>query len=140
MSRQDRERFKQTGKVFRNGALVDAPVVDAPKVREVSDADRDRMQRVGYNTLKTMSTSNQIEVLRDSLHQGRLSSSKLRKALEDNAYKEMRKGADKLRKKNKPVTVDVLLEEYRKDRDFRELAAEVGLDEAWFIALAEKEC
>ena len=127
--RKDRERFEQTGKVFRNGKTV-----------SVSDADRDRMQRVGYNVLQAMSTGNQIKVLRDSLHQGRLSSGELRKTLEDNAYKEMRKGVDKLRKKNKPVTVDVLLDEYQKDKDFRELAAEVGLNEAWFVALAEKEC
>ena len=134
MSKKDRVRAEQTGKVFRNGGLV-----DAPKARKVSDAERERMQRVGYDKLQAMSTGNQIQVLRDSLHQGRLKPDKLRKALEDNAYKEMRKGADKLRKKGKPMTADALLEEYHKDKDFQELANEVGLDEAWFIALAEKE-
>ena len=134
MSKRDRERTQQTGRVFRSGEMV-----SVPKGREVSDADRERMQQVGHNTLQAMRTNDQIKVLRDSLHQGRLSPSKLRKALDDNAHKEMRKGADKLRKKGNPVTVDVLLKEYHKDRDFRELATEVGLDEAWFVALAKKE-
>jgi len=134
MGKKDRERFGQTGKVFRNGEIV-----DAPKVREVSDVERERMQRVGFKVLQAMGTGNQIKVLRDSLHQGRLKPDKLREALEDNAYKEMRKGADKLRKKGKPATVGALLEEYHKNKDFGELATEVGLDEAWFVALAEKE-
>ncbi len=128
MSKRDKERFEQTGKVFRNGELVN-----------ISEAERKRMHRAGYNALQAMGTGNQIKVLRDSLHQGRLKSSKLRKTLEDNAHVEMRKGANKLHKKKEPVTVDALLREYRKDSDFRELASEVGLDEAWFIALAEKE-
>lgn len=134
MGKKDRERSEQTGKVFRNGKLVDVPVV-----REVSDAERGRMQQRGLKVLLTMDTSNQIKVLHDSLHQGRLKPDKLRKSLEDNACKEMRKGADKLRRKGKPVTVDALLEEYHKDKDFQKLASEVGLDEAWFVALAEKE-
>lgn len=134
MGKRDRMRFEQTGKVFRDGELR-----DAPKTREVSVAERERMQRVGQRELQSMSTDNQIKVLRDSLHEGRLKPDKLRKALEDNAYEEMRKGADKLHKKGKPVTVVALLEEYHKDKDFQQLATEVGLDEAWFVALAEKE-
>ena len=134
MSKRDRMRAEQTGKVFRNGEEVEAPIV-----REVSDAERKRMQQRGEDELQKMGTDNQIKVLRDSLHEGLLKPGKLREALMDNAYKEMRKGADKLRKKGKPVTVDNLLEEYRKNEEFRELATEVRLDEAWFIALAEKE-
>jgi len=129
MGKRDRERFEQTGKVFRNGEMVN-----------ISDVDRERIHRKGYSALQAMSTSNQIKVLRDSLHQGLLKPDKLRKTLENNAYKEMRKGADKLRKKNKLVTADTLLKDYYESDDFRKLAAEVGLDEAWFIALAEKEC
>ena len=134
MGKKDRLRFEQTGKVFRNGELV-----DAPKVREFSVAQRERMQKAGQKELQSMGTSNQIKVLRDSLHEGRLKPDKLRKALEDNAYKEMKKGADKLRKKGKPVTVDALLEDYDKDKDFQQLADEVGLDRTWFVVLAEKE-
>jgi len=132
MGRKDRERVQQTGKAHRGGSVV--TVKDIPKV------EQDRMQRVGESALQAMNTGNQVKVLRDSLHLGKLSRGKLRKTLEDNAPKEMRKGAEKLRKKNKPVTVDALLEEYRKDTAFKALAEEVGLDEAWFIALAEKEC
>lgn len=134
MGKEDRLRFEQTGKVFRNGGLV-----DAPKAREVSDAERERMQRAGQKELQSMNTGNQIKVLRDSLHGGQLKPDKLRKALEDNAYKEMRKGVQKLHKKGKPVTVDALLEEYNKDEAFQQLADEVGLGRVWFVALAERE-
>ncbi len=51
MSKQDRVRAEQTGRVFRNGELV-----DAPKVHEVSDAERERMQRAGYDNLQSMDT------------------------------------------------------------------------------------
>ena len=135
MGKKDRERYQQTGKVFRDGELVNATTV-----REVGDAERQRMHSVGEFALQRMGTSNQIKVLRDSLHQGRLKPNRLRVALEDGARKEMRKGADKLRKNNKPVTVDALLKEYRGDEELRKLAGEVGLDESWFISLAEKEC
>lgn len=134
MGKRDRLRFGQTGKVFRGGTLV-----DAPKVREISDAERERMRKAGYDKLQSMGTDNQIKVLRDSLYEGRLKPEKLRKALEDNACYEMRKGAEKLRKKGKVVTVDALLEEYHGSGEFRDLATQVGLDEAWFVALAEKE-
>ena len=133
MGRKDRDRFEKTGKVFRDGVLVAV-------TREVSDSDRERMQRVGNKSLQSMGTNKQVKVLHDSLLQGRLGQDKLRKEIETNAHKEMRKGADKLRKKGKVVTVDALLEEYRKETAFRELASKVGLGEEWFIDLAEKEC
>lgn len=132
MGRRDRERFQQTGKVFRGGSMVD--------VKGIPEKTHERMQNVGESALQAMSTGNQVKVLRDSLYQGRLSPGKLRRTLEANAPKEMRKGADKLRKKNKPVTVDALLEEYRRDMAFKALAEEVGLPESYFIALAEREC
>ncbi len=129
MGRRDRERRER----ISSGQ-------EEPRSRAVAEVDRARMRRTGYNALQAMGTGNQIKVLRDSLHQGRLTTGKLRKVLEENAYEEMRKGVVKLRRQGKPVTVDALLAEYRKDRDFRDLAGEVGLDEAWFIALAEREC
>ena len=134
MSKRDRMRAEQTCKVFRNGEMVDAPIV-----HEVSDAERKRMQQRGEDELQKMGTDNQIKVLRDSLHEGLLKPDKLRRALMDNARKEMRKGGDKLRKKGEPITVDVLLEEYHGNNDFQELATEIGLNEAWFSGLAEKE-
>jgi hypothetical protein len=126
--KKDRERFAQTGMVFRNGELVSAPaVVD------------DRAKRVGMAYLQRSSTSNQVKFLADSLHSGRLSTHNLKKSLEDNAHREMTKGADKLTKNGKQITVDTLLEEYRNDTEFKTLANEVGLDEQWFIGLAERE-
>lgn len=132
MGRRDRERFEQTGKVHRGGSLVD--------VKDIPRDTHERMQNVGERALQAMDTGNQVKILRDSLHLGRLSPGKLRRTLEAKAPKEMRKGADKLRRKNKPVTVDALLEEYRRDTAFKALAEEVGLAESYFIELAEREC
>ncbi len=92
---------------------------------------------VGTTTLESFSTSNQIKVLADSLHSGRLSSSELKEALVNNARKEMLKGVKKLMKRKKIPTVDLLLEEYRADKAFQDLANEVGLDEGWFMGLAK---
>lgn len=64
----------------------------------------------------------------------------VRKAIEDNAPKEMHEGAGKLNREGKPVTVDNLLEDYRHETEFKELAEKAGLAESWFIALTEKEC
>jgi len=132
MGKKDRERVERTGMVFRDGKLV--------SVKEaMSDRDRERIHYTGKAVLQASSTSSQVKVLAESLRTGRLSPSKLRKALKDNAPKEMRKGADKLIKKGKSLTVDSLLEEYRKDKEFQNLASEVDLDENWFIELAKAE-
>jgi hypothetical protein len=110
--------------------------------RPVSDAERERMHKVGDKVLQKMSTKDQVQVLADSLHQGRVTKGKLRGELSRNAVIEMRKGGDKLRKKKKPVTVEALLEEYRdpKNSKLRGLASEVGLGESFFVKLAEAEC
>lgn len=127
MSKKDRERAAQTGMVFRDGQLVDAKSVQ-------------RMQKTGVRLLERLGTRDQIKVLRDSLHTGRITAGKLKKELESNAYKEMEKGARKLAKKHKDVTVDALLKEYRDDKNFQSLADEVGLTEEFFIGVAETEC
>lgn len=106
----------------------------------ISQRNGDRMQKARVATLQRSSTAKQVGFLADSLHSGRLTARELRRALENNAYIEMRKGAEKLVKKKKAVTVDALLKEYRKDKAFQQLAAEVGLDEAWFVKLAESVC
>ncbi len=124
MSSRDRERFERTGQVFRGGKLVDVAVA----------------QKVGAKVLQHYSTDKKVEFLSESLRVGKLSPSKLRESLERFAPREMRKGADKLIKKGKAVTVDNLLEEYHKDNRFQKVASDVGLDESWFVALAEREC
>ena len=101
---------------------------------------REAVARLGVTTIQAYSTSNQVKFLHDSLHAGKLSAKQLRKVLADKAPGEMSKGARKLAKKNKPVTVDALMGEYRGDKAFQELATEVGLDEDWFVALAATEC
>ncbi len=106
----------------------------------VASRVKDKIQSIGQRTLESLSTSKQVEVLASSLHTGRVSSSKLRSCLKANAVTEMQKGIKKLAKKGKTPTVDLLLEEYRGDREFQKLASEVGLDEEWFIQLAKTEC
>ena len=127
MSDKDRKRFEQTGKVFRDGKLVSVKTIE-------------RARKIGVSALTARSTSSQVRIMAEALHTGRLSIGKLRKALEDNAPKEMGKGAKKLLKKHKEVTVDALLVEYCKDEEFQNLAAEVGLDAEWFVKVAENEC
>ena len=125
MGRRDRERVQR---------------ILEGKETPFANSVREHMRSTGVAAIRASSTSNQVKFLADSLHSGRLSPSKLRKALEDNAHKEMRKGADKIIGKGKPLTVDALLEEYRKDKEFQALATEVGLNEEWFIRLAESAC
>lgn len=126
-SREAREQAEAGGQVFRDGQWVDAGKIE-------------KMQERGVGKLKKMSTGGQVGVLSESLRTGKLSADELRYELETNAKKEMRKGAEKFRRKGKAVTVENLLEDYYEHEDFRELAASVGLDEAWFIKLAEEEC
>ncbi len=111
----------------------------AGKETPIANKVRETITNVGVATVKTYSTSNQIKFLADSLHSGRLTNNKLRLALGDKSPEEMHKGALKLRDKSRAITVDALLEEYRGDKAFQELAAEVGLDEGYFEKLAGKE-
>jgi hypothetical protein len=124
MGRRDRERIAR---------------ILLGKEKPIADKVREKMNRVAVSTLQNYSTSNQVKFLADSLHSGKLAPSKLRKSLEVNAHKEMSKGADKIIKSGKKLTMEFLLDEYYKDTEFRKLATEVGLDEAWFVALAETE-
>ena len=125
MGRRDRERIK------RILAGEETPI--AIKARE-------RVVGAGVSAVKSLSLSNQIQFLADSLHSGKLAPGKLQKTLKDNASKEMRVGAAKMSKKGKTPTADLLLEEYRSDTEFQKLASEVGLDEEWLMELAESEC
>ena len=124
MGRRDRERIAR---------------ILTGKEKPIADRVRERMSKVAVSTLRNYSTSSQVKFLADSLHSGKLAPSKLRKALEDNAHKEMSKGADNIIKSGKKLTIESLLKEYYKDTEFRKLAAEVELDEAWFVRLAKSE-
>jgi len=100
--------------------------------------DRLRRQKV-VETVQKLDTDTQVGLLSESLGNGNLQNSALRKSLEKNAPIEMRKGIVKLVKRGKVPTVDLLLEEYRGSKSFQKLAFGVGLDEAWFVKLAEDE-
>ena len=101
---------------------------------------RGKVVNAVVSMLQNLSTSGQVRHLADMLHSGKLSAGELKKALTGNAPKEMRTGAKQLAKKNKPVTVDALMGGIWKDGGFLKLIAEVGIDEQWFINLAEEEC
>ena len=125
MGRRDRERIAR---------------IQAGEEVAISAEEREKATNRGVAVLQKLTLGQQIDALSTSAAVGTRSPAAIRKALEANAPKEMRKGADKLARKNKPVTVDALLKEYRSNKKFQEMAAGVGLDEMWFMALAEKEC
>ncbi len=110
------------------------------KMKEMNNAQREQVAKTAVGALQHQSTNKQVSFLSGALAEGKLSSGRLRQTLEDNARKEMRKGADKLVKQGKTPTVDLLLVEYHKEKDFQRLATSVGLDESWFMKLAEEEC
>ena len=89
--------------------------------------------------LQVLSTKKQVEFLSESLDKGRLKPDELRSQLMANAHKEMRKGIVKLDRKGEEITVDKLLEDYRRETAFRELAEKVGLDEEFFVSVAGEE-
>ncbi|MBU2249376.1 MAG: hypothetical protein KKD77_21690 [Gammaproteobacteria bacterium] len=90
--------------------------------------------------LKEGTTSKQLEFLSQALDSGSLSTRELRRQLEGNAVKEMHKGVIRITREGRIPTVDELLEEYRSETEFQGIAARVGLDEPWFVALAESVC
>ena len=93
----------------------------------------------GVQYVQRQTTNYQVKFLAEALSEGRVSAGKLRGEMEKNAVKEMSKGADKLLKQSRPLTVDGLLEEYHSSPDFKRLAERVGLEESWFVALAEQK-
>lgn len=107
------------------------------KEQPISASSRRKIVQAGIQHVQSSSTSSQVQFLANSLHSGRLSDRNLHRELAKNAHKEMVKGVAKLTRANKPVTVGSLLAEYDSEPNFQALATEVGLDRAWFIALAE---
>jgi hypothetical protein len=99
----------------------------------------DKVRGLVVNTIMKSPTDTQVGILEESLGSGKLQNSKLRQTLEQHAPIEMRKGIAKIFKKGKIPTVDLLLEEYRGSKSFQKLASSVGLDETWFVKLAEDE-
>lgn len=100
--------------------------------------DKFKRQKI-VETIQKLDTDTQVGLLSESIDNGKLKNSLLRRTLEKNAPVEMRKGIEKLIKKGKTPTVDLLLEEYRGSKSFQKLASSVGLGEAWFVQLAEDE-
>jgi len=112
----------------------------AAKVLARNEKVRIQVSNVAVKGLQKTSTNNQIKVMSVALDEGRLKESKLRKVIEKNAKEEMGKGAEKLFKKGKQPTVELLMVEYWGEPKFRKLANHVGLDEFWFTELAKAEC
>jgi hypothetical protein len=89
--------------------------------------------------LKAIGTTTQVGIMSQALDSGALSPDKLHKELSNKAADEMSKGYDRIAKKGDTPTVDLLLAEYREELAFKALADRVGLNEQWFINLAEGE-
>ena len=106
--------------------------------KPISEETRGKARRTGLKKLQSQSTPKQVDFLADTLHSGHLGAGKLKRQLVKNAPNEMKKGIVRLRREGKTPTVDLLLEEYRKDKGFQKLANEVGLDSTWFENLAEE--
>lgn len=100
---------------------------------------REKMQQAAVTVIQQKSTADQVDFMTQAMNEGRLAPNKVRKQMEQFAPLEMRKGAEKLIKQGKLVTVDNLLEEYRREKAFQKVADSVGLHEDWFIKLAEVE-
>lgn len=100
----------------------------------------EKARKDAVSEVQARDVGGQVRFLADALRKGHLSPGKLKVTLENNAYREMAKGAKKFASEGKALTVDLLLAEYREDTAFGDLAASVGLDEQWFVALAEAEC
>lgn len=124
MGRRDRERLQR---------------ILSGEEKSISEQKRGELAKTAVSILQRESTDKQVSFLQGAIGEGRLKQSKLRQTLEANAPKEMRKGIEKLVKKGKIPTVDLLLEEYRREKSFQKLAGGVGLTEEWFIRLAENE-
>ena len=105
--------------------------------KSISEQKRGELAKEAVSILQRQSADKQVDFLNTAIGEGRLGHSKLRRTLETNAPKEMRKGIEKLVKQGKVPTVDLLLEEYRREKSFQKLAGSVGLTEEWFIILAE---
>ncbi len=99
-----------------------------------------RKKKEVVGQLQTQSTSRQVAFLRSALDSGKLAPEKLRKALVNKAPSEMAKGAKNIVKQGRTPTVDELMKDIRKDGEFMALAGRVGLDEDYFIKIAEAEC
>ncbi len=103
-------------------------------------AKKDQILSNGVQNIQKAPLDTQIKFL------GKAKGGILRNAMEQQAPGEMHKGAERLRREGKPVTVDNLLRDgnnpdsYYNSPGFRKLAENAGLDEAWFVALAAKEC
>ena len=100
----------------------------------------DRKKKQVVNQIQSQSTSSQVGFLIHALDSGRLTPEKLVKAIKDKAPSEMAKGAKKIVKQGRTPTVDELMRETRKDKEFIRLVKRVGIDENYFIKLAEVEC
>lgn len=124
MGRRDKERLQR---------------ILSGEEKSISEQKRGELANVAVSILQRQSTGKQVDFLNGAIGEGRLKQSKLRQTLEANAPKEMRKGIEKLVKKGKVPTVDLLLEEYHREKAFQKLAGSVGLTEEWFIQLAEEE-
>lgn len=140
MGRRDRER-KERIRSGEEKPLSEQRVEEArqilgnPVMRGLA---RLRARSGVMSELKKGTTSEQVGRLDVLVDTGALPASRLKKALMDNAPKEMDKAIRKYQKQGREITVDSLLAEARSTSGFADMIKSAGLSMEWFEDLARE--
>src|SRR5512147_822695 len=105
--------------------------------KTMTQEDKEKLAQKVANKVQSQDTTSQIRYLASALDKGLVSKMKLREALDKGCRKSMADGKAKMIQEGKTPTVELLLEEYYKDKQYKELTERVGLTEDWFINLAK---
>lgn len=112
----------------------------AAKVLARSEQAREVVADKGVSALKHMPMNKQANIATDAYDKLEPEvKGRAQRKLEEKARENMRKGADILVRRGKELTVALLLKDYYNNRVVQSMCRTYGLDETWFIALAEKE-
>lgn len=107
--------------------------------RKISESKRQKLVVAGVKRIKSAGEEEQLAFIDNAVKEGKVSNNTIRRQLEQNAPKAMWDGILKFSREGKPLTVDALLEEYHADKGFQKMALNAGLDEQWFIDLANQK-
>lgn len=91
----------------------------------------------GVKQLQNETLENQLAVLIESVKTGQVDKGTLKKQLQMTTTSQMKDSVREAYKNGKEPSVTELLLDYYKEPQFQELARLVGLEERWFVHLAE---
>ncbi len=147
MGRRDRERKER---IQRGEELSFREKQETQEQQLLGNAIRNGISSVTRGALSVVSrkgiiaelskgtTTEQVGKLHELSNEGVLPASNLRKALMNNAPKEMDKAIRKFRAQGKEITIDSLLEESRNTPGFLKMCESAGPSYAWFENLARE--